>query len=239
MSVPVLTPISYKRHRYPGSVIAYALWLYHRMPASLRLVEEALSYRGLDISYETIRRWSMKFAYLLTEQLKNRRIKPKGKWHIDEVHVKIKGQRYWLWRAIDEEGYELDILLQARRNAQAAKRFFKKLLKAYEPPRVLITDKLNSYPKTVKVLMPNIQHRRHKGLNNKIEVSHQPTRLFERAKRKFRSPPAMQLFLSLQGQLRNLFAITRHKLTRQDYKNKRSQAFDIWNNVTHSQVNYP
>lgn len=132
----------------------------------------------------------------------------------------------------------LIFLLQPRRNSKAAKRFFKRLLKNYEQPRVIITDKLKSYPKAVKELMPEARHRRHKGLNNQIEVSHQPTRLFERVKRKFKSPPNMQLFLSLQGQLRNLFAITRHLLTRQDYKNKRTQAFNIWNDVTQPGVNY-
>ena len=103
MSLPELPKISYKRHRYPSSIISYALWRYHRMPASLRLVEEALSYKGFDISYETIRRWYKKFAYLLAKQIKRIRAKPKGKWHIDEIHIKIKGEKYWLWRAIDEE----------------------------------------------------------------------------------------------------------------------------------------
>ncbi len=131
MSVMGITKISSKRHRYPASIIMYALWLYHRMPASLRLVEEALSYRGLDISYETIRRWSKKFAYALAERLKNRRVSSSGKWHIDEVHIKIKGQKYWLWRAIDADGYELDILLQPRRDAVSARRFFTKLLNSH------------------------------------------------------------------------------------------------------------
>ena len=137
-----------------------------------------------------------------------------------------------------KSGYELDILLQTRRNTAAAKRFFERLLKDYAPLRVIITDKLKSYPKVIKELMPKAQHRRHKGLNNQIEVYHQPTRLFERAKRKFKSPPNIQLFLTLQGQLRNLFAITRHLLTRQNYKNKRNEAFNIWNDVTQSGVSY-
>ena len=238
MDLPKLPGISYKRHRYPSSIISYALWLYHRMPISLRLVEEALSYRGLDISYETIRRWSNKFSGIIANQLRKKRSKPKGKWHVDEVHIKIKGQKYWLWRAIDEDGVELDILLQPRRNAQAAIRFFKKLLDNYDQPRIIISDKLKSYPKAIKNLMPSAEHRRHKGLNNQIEVSHQPTRLFEKAKRKFKHPPNTQLFLTLQGQLRNHFALSRHLITRQDYKNKITQALNIWNDVTQPQVNY-
>lgn len=238
MSLPALPILSYKRHRYPGSIISYALWLYHRMPCSLRLVEEALSYRGLDISYETIRRWSSKFSRTIASQLRMRRRNPKGKWHIDEMHIKIKGQKYWLWRAIDEDGIELDILLQPQRNAQAAMRFFKKLLGNYDQPRVIITDKLRSYRKAVKILMPGTDHRKHKRLNNQIEVSHQPTRLLEKVKRKFKHPPNTQLYLTLQGQLRNHFSLNRHKLARQDYKNKRTQAFNIWNNVTQPQVKH-
>ena len=111
-------------------------------------------------------------------------------------------------------------------------RFFRKLLGNYDQPKVIITDKLRSYPKAIKVLMPNAEHRSHKRLNNQIEVSHQPTRLFEKVQRKFKHPPNTQLFLTLQGQLRNHFSLNRHKLTRQDYKNNRTQAFNIWNDIT-------
>lgn len=136
-----------------------------------------LARRGIEVSYETIRQWCLKFGQTFANELRRRRPRPGDKWHLDEVVLKIKGQLCYLWRAVDQDGVVLDILVQSRRNTKAATRFFKKLLKglAYVP-RVIITDKLGSYGAAKKELLPRVEHRQHKRLNNRAENSHQPTR---------------------------------------------------------------
>lgn len=121
--------VSYKRHRFPGEVIAHAVWLYYRFPLSYRLVEEMLCERGLVVSYETIRRWSRKFGPAYAGRLRRKAAKPGDIWHLDEVHLRIQGQVYWLWRAVDQEGYILDEILQTRRNAKAAQNLLTSLLR--------------------------------------------------------------------------------------------------------------
>ena len=130
----------------PAEIINHCVWLYHRFPLSFREVEELMLVRGVVVSYETIRRWCAKFGQAYANQLRRRRPRPGDKWHLDEVFVKINGITGYLWRGIDQHGNVLDVLVQSRRNAKAAKRFFRKLLKGLRyVPRVLVTDKLASY----------------------------------------------------------------------------------------------
>ena len=203
---------TYKGYRFPSEIISHAVWIYYRLNASLRDTSQALSYRGLDVSYETIRAWAYKFGRLYASRLRKRQSQRGDKWHLDEVCLRMQGKSYWLWRAIDQDGYELDVLVQPRRSAKAALRFFKKLLKGLQyVPRVMITDKLRSYNAAKKKLLRTTEHRSHKRLNNRIEVSHQPTRLREKQMRRFKSPPQAQLFLSVFGVLKNWFRIGLYK----------------------------
>jgi putative transposase len=168
---------SYKGHRYPVEVINDSVWLYFRFSLSFREVEELMLARGVVVSYETIRRWCDKFGQAYANQLRRGRPHPGDKWHLDEVFVKINGITHYLWRAVDQHGNVLDVLVQSRRNAKAAKRFFRKLLKGLRSvPRVLVTDKLASYGVARRELMPWVTHRQSKYLNNRAENSHQPTR---------------------------------------------------------------
>lgn len=165
----------YKGHRFPQEIISHAVWLYYRFSLSYRDVEELLAARGIVVTYETVRQWCLKFGQQYANQLRRRRPKTGDKWHLDEVFLKINGKPSYLWWAVDQDGNVLDILVQSRRNKAAAKKFFRKLLKGCEyVPRVLITDKLGSYEAAHKDVMPSVEHRKHKRLNNRAENSHQP-----------------------------------------------------------------
>ncbi|WP_114187839.1 IS6 family transposase [Microvirga aerophila] len=199
-------PISYKRHRFPPEIIAYAVWLYFRSPLSLRLVEEMLLERGIVISYETVRRWALKFGRAYARRLRRKTPSRYDIWHLDEVVVTISGKKHWLWRAVDQDGYVLDEIVQDRRDTKAAKRLLKRLLrKQGGPPRRMITDKLGSYAAAQRQVMPEVEHRSHKGLNNRAENSHLPLRRRERAMQGFRSPGGLQRFASVFSATRNLF----------------------------------
>ena len=170
MSTPI---ISYKKHRFPPSIIAHAVWLYFRFPLSLRLVEEMLLERGIVVSYETIRRWGRKFGPNYAKQLRRKKPSQKDIWHLDEVVISIDGRKHWLWRAVDQDGYVLDEIVQARRDTKAAKRLLVKLLKKQGlKPRRIVTDKLRSYSAAKRDVVPTVEHRSHKGLNNRAENSH-------------------------------------------------------------------
>jgi putative transposase len=135
----------YARHRFPAEVISHAVWLYFRFPLSLRMVEEMLAARGILVSHETVRQWALKFGQSFANQIRRRLPGSGDKWHLDEVVISITGKRHWLWRAVDQHGAVLDILVQSRRNAKPATRRLRKLLKKQGiAPRVMITDKLAS-----------------------------------------------------------------------------------------------
>ncbi|MEU6523652.1 IS6 family transposase [Streptomyces sp. NPDC046924] len=190
-------PPSDQGHRYPVAVIAHAVWLYFRFPLSFREVEELMPGRGVLVSYETIRRWCAKFGQVYAHALRRRRPRPGDKWHLDEVFVKINGELTYLWRAVDQSGNALDILVQNRRDKAAARRFFRRLLNGIgSVPRVIVTDRLRSYSAAHREVMPSVEHRSHKGLNNRAENSHRPTRQRERAMKGFRSVGAAQRLLS-------------------------------------------
>jgi putative transposase len=180
MSTLVLTN-RYKYHRFPPEIISHAVWLYFRFCLSYRDVEELLFARGIIVTYEAIRKWCRKFGQSYANELRHRRPRPSDKWHLDEVFLTINGERHDLWQAVDQDGHILDILVQSRRNKKAAKKFFRKLLKGLTyVPRVIITDKLKSYEAAKCEIMPGVEHRQHRYLNNRAENSHQPTRQQER-----------------------------------------------------------
>ena len=199
-------PVSYKRHRFPPEIIAHAVWLYFRFPLSLRLVEEMLLERGILVSYETVRRWALKFGPAYARRLRRKRPNRRDIWHLDEVVVTISCQKHWLWRAVDQDGYVLDEIVQTRRDTKAAKRLLKRLLKRQScPPRRMITDKLGSYATARHQVMPAVEHRSHRGLNNRAENSHLPLRRRERIMQGFRSPGGLQRFTTIFSAVRNLF----------------------------------
>ena len=205
-----LPPVSYKRHRFPPAIIAHAVWLYYRFPLSLRLVEEMLLERGIVVSYETVRRWAMKFGQDYARRLKRKRPNRNDVWHLDEVVIRIGGIKHWLWRAVDQEGYILDEILQRQRDTKAASRLLLRLLKQQgSPPKCMITDKLGSYAAARRQVMPSVEHRSHKGLNNRAENSHLPLRRRERAMQGFRSPGGLQRFVSIFSVIRNHFVPSR------------------------------
>src|SRR5205085_10544782 len=151
------------------------------------------------------------------------------KWHLDEVCLMIKGQKHWLWRAVDQDGVVLDVLVQSRRDKKAAKRLLRKLLKKQgRAPRVMITDKLASYGAAKGEVMPSVEHRKHKGLNNRAENSHQPTRRRERQMKRFKSASQAQRFLSAHDQINNLFHFRRDHITAAEHRASRTQKFQIW-----------
>ena len=223
----------YTGHRFPPEVIGHAVWLYFRFPLGLRMVEELLAARGIIVSHETVRQWTRKFGQALANQIRRRLPGAGDRWHIDEVAIRIAGETHWLWRAVDQHGRVLDILVQSRRDKRAAKRLLRQLLKKQgRPPRVLITDKLASYPAAKKELMPGVEHRRHKGLNNRAENSHQPTRRRERQMKQFKSPGQAQRFLSAHDQINNLFPLCREHVTTTEYRAARTRAFALWAEVS-------
>jgi putative transposase len=223
----------YAGYRFPPEIIGYAVWLYFRFPLSLRMVEEMLAARGIVVSHETVRQWALAFGQAFANELRRRLPRSGDKRHLDDVVIKIAGKTHWLWRAADQHGIVLDVLVQSRRNATAAKRLLRKLLKRQgRAPRVMITDKLASYPAAKKDLLPGVEHRRHKGLNNRAENSHQPTRRRERQMKRFKSPGQVQRFLSAHDPINNLFHLRRDHVTADQYRAARAQALAVWADIT-------
>jgi putative transposase len=207
--------------------------LYFRFPLSNRGVEEMMFERGVIVSYETIRRWCHKFGPLIAAEIRRRRPQPKDKWRLDDMHIKMQGKTYYLWRAVDADGMVLDILAQERRDQEAAQTFLQRVVEAYpDEPRVAVTDKLASYGPALKTGLPHTEHRKHKGLNNRAENAHQPTRQRERAMRRFKSPQQAQRFLEPFGPIREHFCPGRHRLPAQDYREVLAARFMTWHEVT-------
>ena len=225
--------ISYGGYRFPPEVISYAVWLYFRFPLSLRMVEEMLAARGIEATYETVRRWSVKFGLGIARRIRSSALARGDKWHLDEVVVTINGKKHWLWRGVDQHGAVLDVLVQSRRDKNAAKRLMRKLLKKHgRAPRVLVTDKLRSYAAANKDLGINVEHRQHKGLNNRAENSHQPTRVREKVMRRFKSARHLQRFASTHDQVANLSMHCRYNTNAQAKRDARTQAFAAWERVS-------
>ncbi|WP_327341150.1 IS6 family transposase [Streptomyces europaeiscabiei] len=224
---------SYKGHRYPVEVISHCVWLYFRFPLSFREVEELMLERGIVVSYETVRRWCAKFGQRYAGALRRRHPRPGDKWHLDEVFIKIIGEPKYLWRAVDQDGNVLDILVQNRRDKAAARRFFRRLMKkTHAVPRVIVTDRLRSYGAAHREVMPSVEHRQSKYLNNRAENSHQPTGQRERAMKGFRSVGGAQRFLSAFSGISPHFRPRRHLMTAAAHRAEMSIRFAIWEQIT-------
>ena len=229
----ILRPVSYKHHRFPPEIIAHAVWLYFRFPLSLRLVEEMLLERGIVVSYEMIRRWAIKFGADYARRLKRKAPSHHDIWHLDEVVISINGEKRYLWRAVDQEGYVLDEIVQIRRNAKAARRLLTRLLrKQGRPPKRIITDKLGSYGAARRKVMPKVEHRQHKGPNNRAENSHVPIRKRERIMQGFRSWSALQRFVSTFSAVGNHFVPPRSHRSALSTHLHRLRAMAEWRSVT-------
>ena len=214
-------------------IINHCGWLYFRFPLSFREVEELMLARGVVVSYETIRRWCAKFGQAYANGLRRRRSRPGDRWHLDEVFVKINGIIHYLWRAVDQDGNVLDVLVQSRRNGEAAKRVFRKLLTGLQyVPRVLVTDKLASYRVAHRELAPSVTHRQSKYLNDRVENSHQPTRQRERAMKWFKSARHAQRFLSAFSGISPHFRPRRHLLNATGWRTEMTDRFTVWDEVT-------
>jgi len=226
-------PPSYRGYRFPPEIISHGVWLYRHFCLSFRDVEDLLAQRGITVSYEAIRLWRLKFGPEYARALKRRRGRLGDTWHLDEVFVTIQGQRQYLWRAVDQDGDVIDILVQSRRDRRAAKRFLRKLLKGQgSPPWRLVTDKLRSYGAAHRTVMPSVVHSTEQYENNRAEVSHQPTRQRERQMRRFKSPAQAQRFLSVHGVIKNLFRVGRHLLGAAHHRELRGRAFLVWHEAT-------
>jgi putative transposase len=224
---------SYVGFRYPVEIISHAVWLYFRFALSFRDVSELMLARGVVVSHETIRQWTRKFGQDYANALRRRRPRPGDKWHMDEVFVKINGVGHYLWRAVDQDGVVLDVLVQRRRDAVAAKKFFRKLLKGLRyVPRVIVTDKLGSYQVAHRVMLGSVEHRRSKYLNNRAENSHQCTRVRERTMKRFHSAGQAQRFCSAHGTISSHFRPGRHLMSGSEWRHEMSQRFTTWNEVT-------
>src|ERR687895_754577 len=228
-----LVATKYKNHRFPVEIISHAVWLYFRFCLSFRDVEEMLLERGVMVTYEAIRKWCRKFGQEYANQLRHRRPKLGDKWHLDEVFLTINGERYYLWRAVDQDGNILDILVQRRRDKHAAKKFFRKLLKGCRyVPRVIITDKLKSYGAAKQEMLPGVEHRQHRYLNNRAENSHQAARQREQRMQGFKSPGHAQRFLSAYGPIAQHFRPRRHLLSASEYREEMRSRFESWAEIT-------
>jgi transposase-like protein len=225
-----MIPLSFKRHRFPVEIIRHAVWLYARFTLSFRDVEDLLEERGIDVSNETVRRWFLKFGRLIAGNLRRSRPRASARWHLDEMVIKIRGQKHWLWRAADEEGEVLDFLVQPRRCARSARRLLRKLLKkqGFAPARI-ITDELKSYAVAIREERLSADHDQGIRANNRAENSHQPVRRRERKQQRFKSPGSAQRFLSIHAAVYNVFYVQRHLLSRRVFIAFRADALTVWN----------
>lgn len=225
-----MTPLSFKRHRFPAAAIRQAVWLYFRFTLSLRDVEELMAERGVEVSREAIRCWVIKFGPLIAANLRRRRDPPSPRWHLDEMVVRVGGRRMWLWRAVDDEGEVLDMLVQRRRNAAAAMKLLRKLLKRQGiHPDTVTTDKLGSYRVAMRQLGIKDRHRAG-GMrpNNRAENSHLPIRRRERKQLKFKSQGSAQRFLACHATVYNTFNLQEHLVTRPTLRRFRAAAHRAW-----------
>jgi putative transposase len=189
--------------------------------------------RGVCLTYEAVRYWCRKFGQAYANQLRRRSFSPGDKWHLDEVFLTIHGQRHYLWRTVDQDAHVLDILVQRQRDKKAAKRCFHKLLKGLTyVPRVIITDQLKSYGAALREILPSVEHRQHRYLNNRAENAHQPTRQRERRMGRFKSSGQAQRFLAAYGPITSHFRPRRHLFSAPEYRQKMTQRFQSWREIT-------
>lgn len=226
-----------KGYRFPKVVISYAVYLYHRFLLSYRDVQEFLFKRGVDVSHETVRVWCAKFGPDMAEALRHRKPKRGGIWHLDEMRVVVGGVVHWLWRAVNEHGDVLDVLLQEHRDTGAAKRFFRRLIDDQELPERSVTDGLRSYGAALREL-PELAATDHvtvsalKRQNNLIEQSHRPTRDQERQQRGFRTVRRTQAFLFTHAEVGDLFRYTRARTPARMRRRNWANAFAVWDKLS-------
>src|ERR1700740_167734 len=224
--------LSYRRHRFPPDVIQHAVRVSLRITVSYRDVEDLLAERGLDISYETVRSWVLKFGPVIARRLRRRRPRPSDRWHLEEMVVRIAGRRMYLWRAVDHEGEVLDRLAQSRRDSRAALRLMRKLLRKQGfVPKLLVTDKLRSYGSAFRQLQLTFPHEQGLPENNRAENSHQPVRRRERKMQRFKSARSAQRFLSMHAVVHNTFNLQRHLVSRSTLRLVRTEAASEWRNA--------
>jgi transposase-like protein len=228
-----MPPLSYSGYRFPRDTIQRAVWMYLRLTLSFRDVEELLAERGIVVTYETIRRWVLTFGPAIARRLLARRPKPHGRWHLDEMAVRIGGKQMYLWRAVDAEGEVLDVLLQAKRDTKAARKLMRKLLKRQGvAPDEWVTDKNPAYGGALRELeITKAPHTRRKRANNRAESSHVPVRRRERKLQGFKSPRSAQRFLSIHAATYNTFTVPRHLVSARTHRHFRAEAFEAWRNA--------
>ena len=213
-------------------VIRLVVMMYIRYPLSLRQVEDILFERGIDICHETVRYWWNRFGPMFASAIRKRRVHHRSfsqwRWHLDEVFVRINGETYYLWRAVDYEGEVLEVFATKRRDRRAALKFLKRTMKRYGRPRSIVTDRLRSYRSAMKVIGNAADQACSRWLNNRAENSHQPFRRRERAMAKFRSAKSLQRFAAVHASIHNHFNQERHLYNRENFKLNRSAAMAEW-----------
>ena len=225
--------ISYRCHRFPPEIIQHAVWLYCRFTLSFRDVEDLVAERGLDVSYETVRRWVLKFGPTYARKIRRFRPGSDDRWHLDEMFVTIRGRRMYLWRAVDAEGEVLEFLVQRRRDAKAAKKLMRKLIKRQGvSPKAIVTDKLPSYRAALREVGLTGRHETGGRKNDRAENSHQPVRRRERKMQRFKSAGSAQRFLSIHAAVYNHFNVQRHLISRKTHRLFRVAAIASWKHVT-------
>ena len=221
---------SYRGYRFPADVIQRSVWMYLRFTLSYRDVEDLLAERGIQVSYETIRRWVHVFGPGIARRLRARRPRPHGRWHLDEMFVRIGGKQMYLWRAVDAEGEVLDVLVQSKRDKAAARKLTRKLLKKYAAvPDEWVTDRYAAYGAALRDLgLTTPVHISAKRMNNRAESSHVPVRRREWKLQGFKSPGSAQRFLSMHAATYNIFTIPRHLTSARTHRLFRAEAFSVW-----------
>jgi transposase-like protein len=224
-----MAPLSYRRHRFPPEIIQHAIWLYLRFTLSCRDVGELLAEREFDLSYETVRRWVPKFSPAIARRLRQRRSRPSDGGHLDETVVRIAGERMYLWRAVDDEGEVLDMLVQRRRDSRAALRLMRKLLKKQGfVPKLLVPDKLRSYASAFRRLRLTCRHEQGLRKNNRAENFAPGSRRRERKLQRFKSARSAQRVLGMHGAVQNTFNFQRHLISRSALPISRTEVTAEW-----------
>ncbi len=218
-------------------IIRLAVMMYVRFPLSLRQVEDLLHERGIDICHETVRVWWNRFGPMFAAEIRKKRSASmrahiQWRWHLDEVFVRINGETYYLWRAVDHEGEVLESFVTKKRDRKAALRFLKKAMKRYGRPEVIVTDRLRSYRAAMREIGNEARQVTGRWLNNRAENSHQPFRRRERAMAKFRSPATLQKFAAVHASVHNHFNQERHLYSRKNFKLNRSAALAEWRELS-------